>query len=110
VLSVRGQGLIRCRAARPSGTGTRSLPKRSRLSARRSTAASCTSRSSVIPRYVLAVLVALRILSARQGEIYVQFESIDAAKLAINGLNGRWFGGKQISATFIPDAIMQAHK
>jgi hypothetical protein len=39
----------------------------------------------VIPRYVLATLVAMRMLSGRQGEIYVQFESIDAAKLAING-------------------------
>ncbi|EJD04104.1 splicing factor, CC1-like protein [Fomitiporia mediterranea MF3/22] len=45
-----------------------------------------------------------------EGEIYVQFDTVDAAKAAINGLNGRWFGGKQISATFISDAIMQAHR
>lgn len=45
-----------------------------------------------------------------QGEIYVQFDSVDAAKKAVDGLNGRWFGGKQIFATFISDAIMQAHR
>jgi RNA-binding protein 23/39 len=44
-----------------------------------------------------------------QGEIYVKFDSIDSAKKAIDGLNGRWFGGKQVSAAFIPDAIMLAH-
>ncbi len=32
------------------------------------------------------------------------------AKAAIEGLNGRWFGGRQISAAFISDAIMQAHQ
>lgn len=45
-----------------------------------------------------------------QGEIYVKFDSIDSAKNAIQGLNGRWFGGKQVSAAFISDAIMQAHQ
>ena len=33
-----------------------------------------------------------------QGEIYVKFESIDSAKGSIQGLNGRWFGGRQVSA------------
>ncbi|KAH8835312.1 hypothetical protein DL96DRAFT_1666139 [Flagelloscypha sp. PMI_526] len=45
-----------------------------------------------------------------QGEIYVKFESVDSAKKAIDGLNGRYFGGKQVSASFISDAIMQAHQ
>jgi len=44
-----------------------------------------------------------------QGEIYVKFEDMDSAKQAIQGLNGRWFGGRQISAALISDAIMQAH-
>ncbi|TFY55014.1 hypothetical protein EVJ58_g8512 [Rhodofomes roseus] len=44
-----------------------------------------------------------------QGEIYVKFDSVDAAKQAIQGLNGRWFGGRPITAAFISDAIMQAH-
>jgi len=45
-----------------------------------------------------------------EGEIYLQFDGVPAAQKAIDGLNGRWFGGKQISATFIPDAILQAHR
>jgi RNA-binding protein 39 len=50
------------------------------------------------------------LVDASQGEIYVKFDSIDSAKNAIQGLNGRWFGGKQVSAAFISDAIMQAHQ
>jgi RNA-binding protein 39 len=45
-----------------------------------------------------------------QGEIYVKFDTIETAKKAIQGLNGRWFGGNQVSAAFISDAIMQAHQ
>ncbi|CCL99044.1 uncharacterized protein FIBRA_01053 [Fibroporia radiculosa] len=45
-----------------------------------------------------------------QGEIYVKFDSIESAKNAIQGLHGRWFGGNQVSAAFISDAIMQAHQ
>ncbi|KAI9509074.1 hypothetical protein F5148DRAFT_978870 [Russula earlei] len=45
-----------------------------------------------------------------QGEIYLKFGNIDAARKALQGLNGRWFGGKQVSAAFISDAIMQAHQ
>jgi hypothetical protein len=50
------------------------------------------------------------LIRRHQGEIYVKFDSIDSAKNAIQGLNGRWFGGNQVSATFISDAIMQAHQ
>ena len=45
-----------------------------------------------------------------QGEIFVKFDSVDSAKKAIQGLNGRWFGGQQVSATFISDALMQAYQ
>jgi len=45
-----------------------------------------------------------------QGEIYIQFSSVQSATAAIEGLNGRWFGGKQVSASFISDAIMQFHR
>lgn len=44
-----------------------------------------------------------------QGEIYLQFEDLKAAKGALANLNGRWFGGHQISASYISDAIMKAH-
>jgi len=52
---------------------------------------------------------AIKVEKESQGEIYVKFDSIDSAKAAIQSLNGRWFGGKQLSAAFISDAIMQAH-
>lgn len=52
----------------------------------------------------------IRHLNSLQGEIYVKFDSIESAQKAIQGLNGRWFGGKQVSAAFISDAIMQAHQ
>ncbi|KAN0124730.1 hypothetical protein V8E52_001282 [Russula decolorans] len=45
-----------------------------------------------------------------QGEIYLKFGNVDAARKSVQGLNGRWFGGKQVSAAFISDAIMQAHQ
>jgi len=45
-----------------------------------------------------------------QGEIYVRFDSVDSAEKAIKGLNGRWFGGRQVGAAYISDAMMQAHQ
>lgn len=45
-----------------------------------------------------------------QGEIYVKFDAIESAASAIEALNGRWFGGRPVSAAFISDAIMQAHQ
>lgn len=57
-------------------------------------------------------MLSLRSLIANhdQGEIYLKFSNVDAARKSVQGLNGRWFGGKQVSATFISDAIMQAHQ
>ncbi|KDQ63590.1 hypothetical protein JAAARDRAFT_120563 [Jaapia argillacea MUCL 33604] len=52
---------------------------------------------------------AIKVESESQGEIYVKFDSVESARKAVDGLNGRYFGGKQVSATFISDAIMQAH-
>jgi RNA-binding protein 39 len=52
----------------------------------------------------------IKIERESQGEIYVKFSSVDASRKAVQGLNGRWFGGKQVSAAFISDAIMQAHQ
>ncbi|KAJ7125611.1 hypothetical protein C8R43DRAFT_1029577 [Mycena crocata] len=53
---------------------------------------------------------AIKVEKETQGEIYVKFDTIESAKKAIQGLNGRWFGGNQVSAAFISDAIMQAHQ
>jgi len=46
---------------------------------------------------------------SQQGEVYIKFEDIEAAKKAVKALNGRYFGGRSLEATFISDAIMQAH-
>ena len=32
------------------------------------------------------------------GEIYLEFNEVDGATKAIAGLNGRWFGGRPVSA------------
>ncbi|KAF8640791.1 hypothetical protein AX17_000440 [Amanita inopinata Kibby_2008] len=55
-------------------------------------------------------VIAIKVEKESQGEIYVKFDSIEAAKRAIQSLSGRWFGGKQVAANFISDAIMQAHQ
>ncbi|KAH9003988.1 hypothetical protein EDB86DRAFT_3062364 [Lactarius hatsudake] len=52
----------------------------------------------------------IKVEKESQGEIYVKFSNVDAARKAVQGLNGRWFGGRQVSAAFISDAIMQAHQ
>ncbi|KAF7306898.1 Splicing factor CC1-like protein [Mycena indigotica] len=53
---------------------------------------------------------AIKVEKDSEGEVYIKFAAVDAAKQAVQGLNGRWFGGNQITATFISDAIMQAHQ
>ncbi|KAF8832310.1 hypothetical protein HHX47_DHR1001377 [Lentinula edodes] len=53
---------------------------------------------------------AIKVEKETQGEIYVKFDSVESAKKAVQGLNARWFGGRQVSAAFISDAIMQAHQ
>ncbi|KAA1471528.1 splicing factor, CC1-like protein [Dentipellis sp. KUC8613] len=52
----------------------------------------------------------IKVEKESQGEIYVKFDTVETARKAVQGLHGRWFGGKQVSATFISDAIMQAHQ
>ncbi|KAI9015717.1 hypothetical protein CLU79DRAFT_838069 [Phycomyces nitens] len=42
------------------------------------------------------------------GEIFVKFGTIDAAERAVKALNGRWFGGRQITAAFVSEAIYNA--
>lgn len=43
------------------------------------------------------------------GDIYITFDSVASAQKAIAGLNNRWFGGRQITAVFISDALVAAH-
>lgn len=45
---------------------------------------------------------------ATKGFIYIKFDGINAAKGAIDALNGRFFGGKQVTAQFIMDSVYYA--
>ncbi|GJN90218.1 hypothetical protein Rhopal_003217-T1 [Rhodotorula paludigena] len=45
-----------------------------------------------------------------EGEIFIRFEATDAATKAVQGLNGRWFGGKQIAASHVGDSLFDARK
>ncbi|KAK9365751.1 hypothetical protein V1509DRAFT_632012 [Lipomyces kononenkoae] len=40
-----------------------------------------------------------------QGEIFVKFENVTGGEKAIQGLNGRFFGGRQISASPVVDMV-----
>ncbi|GAA5895493.1 uncharacterized protein JCM6883_001525 [Sporobolomyces salmoneus] len=44
-----------------------------------------------------------------QGEIYIRFEKVEDAVKATQGLNGRWFGGRQISANHVGDSLYDAN-
>jgi len=39
------------------------------------------------------------------GDIYVKFDKISGGEKAIQGLNGRFFGGRQVSAMPVVDAV-----
>ncbi|POY73218.1 hypothetical protein BMF94_3551 [Rhodotorula taiwanensis] len=45
-----------------------------------------------------------------EGEIYIRFDSSETAARALQGLNGRWFGGKQIHAVHIGDTLYDSNK
>ncbi|KAF3937574.1 Nucleolin [Dactylella cylindrospora] len=40
-----------------------------------------------------------------QGDIYIKFDKISGGEKAIQGLNGRFFGGRQVSALPVVDAV-----
>ncbi|ORY78093.1 hypothetical protein BCR35DRAFT_353072 [Leucosporidium creatinivorum] len=50
------------------------------------------------------------VVKESQGEIYIRFETVDSAISAVAGLNGRWFGGRQISAAHVNDSLFDAKK
>lgn len=43
-----------------------------------------------------------------QGDIYVKFETVQGGENAIKGLNGRFFGGRQITAQPVVDAVYRS--
>lgn len=40
------------------------------------------------------------------GEVYIRFFDVEGAQKAVQGLNGRFFGGRSISATFISEGFL----
>jgi len=54
-------------------------------------------------------VTAIKVIKDSQGEIYVQFDHVESAAKALAALNGRWFGGRLVSASYVSDVIMQAY-
>lgn len=44
-----------------------------------------------------------------QGDVYMEFADLDGAERARMGLQGRWFGGRKLQATFISETLFKAH-
>lgn len=44
-------------------------------------------------------------LDNNDGEVYVKFDNVKGGENAVRGLNGRWFGGKQLTASYVVDAV-----
>jgi len=60
-------------------------------------------RSECEEKYGHVVHISLDVLS--KGNIYLKFDRVQGGENAIKGLNGRYFGGKQITAEPVVDAI-----
>ena len=60
-------------------------------------------RAECEEKYGHVVHIALDATS--QGDIYLKFDRVQGGENAIKGLNGRFFGGRQISATPVVDAV-----
>ena len=44
-------------------------------------------------------------LDNNDGEIYIKFDRVQGGENAFRGLNGRWFGGRQITAQYVVEAV-----
>ena len=53
-------------------------------------------------------VAAIKVDTDSAGEIWIKFDDTDGAKKAINGLNGRFFGGRSISASFVSEGIINS--
>jgi RNA-binding protein 39 len=50
-------------------------------------------------------VIHIAVVPDSEGEIYIKFERVSGGEQAIRGLNGRFFGGRQISAQPVVDAV-----
>ncbi|KAK5693849.1 Phosphatidylinositol-3-phosphatase SAC1 [Elasticomyces elasticus] len=55
-------------------------------------------------KYGVVVHIGLS-LDNNDGEIYIKFDRVQGGKNAVQGLNGRWFGGRMITAQYVVDAV-----
>ena len=53
----------------------------------------------------LGTVVHVAIDPSLNGDMYLKFTTVSGGEAAIKGLNGRWFGGKTISAQPVVDAV-----
>ncbi|KAI8981576.1 hypothetical protein BDB01DRAFT_836293 [Pilobolus umbonatus] len=51
----------------------------------------------------------IKVNSNSMGEVFLKFDNNHAAENAVKALNGRWFGGKQITASYVSEAIFNAN-
>ncbi|KAI7902219.1 uncharacterized protein BX663DRAFT_512159 [Cokeromyces recurvatus] len=51
----------------------------------------------------------IKVNADSMGEVFLKFDSTNSAEKAISALNGRWFGGKQITAAYVSEAIFNAN-
>ncbi|KAI9481240.1 MAG: hypothetical protein EXX96DRAFT_480892 [Benjaminiella poitrasii] len=51
----------------------------------------------------------IKVNADSMGEVFLRFDSTDSAEKAVAALNGRWFGGKQITAAYVSEAIYNAN-
>jgi RNA-binding protein 39 len=53
-------------------------------------------------------VTAIKVDTDSAGEIWVKFDDVEGARKAITGLNGRFFGGRSISAAFVSEGIFNS--
>lgn len=54
-------------------------------------------------KYGKVMHIAVDVIDETEGHVYLKFDTTLSSQNAVTGLNGRWFSGRQIEATFIPD-------
>lgn len=50
-------------------------------------------------------IVHLYVDKESQGCVYMRYKELEGSKKLITAFNGRWFGGRQISADYVPDTV-----
>lgn len=52
-------------------------------------------------------VVHLHVEKKSEGIVFIRFESLEAGKKAMQGLNGRWFGGMKIKAVYVEEEVYE---